>query len=236
MGRNLAVSTATAITRMIPPPTQTDKMRASEIVSQVKGMHGGDLSGGPKQSDSLNSLRQQQQRFDPSLPEITTIPPPGPIQPVQINTIAPMKPSPNYAKQTQSISYGTVGPPPAPYVSQDSTTTEEVPLRDADDAKTEDDAKVPPSEVERNASASLLALASTPTGLFKGLSSLFTTDRSESNTLPPVNARGISGLSTFGTSPSPPPPAVGFKKSKRSLLDDDDETEDEARLRAVPWK
>ena len=241
MSRDLAVSTATAISSMIPLPTSTNAAD-QQVDAMSRRMVGTAASDG-----SYDPLAEQR-RLNPDLPAITTVPPPAPIQPVQINTIEPMKSSPNYSKQMiqkqlSSNSYST------PYLygaasqqpngnesSREHTTTEEVPVKTGDEgaSKSEEDAaKVPPSEVERSVSASLLALASTPTGLFKGLSSLFA-DRSDSGLTPPAHTRGLSGLSTFGS--QTPPPPVGFKKSKRSLLDDDDETEEESRLRAVPWK
>lgn len=137
-------------------------------------------------------------------PIITTVPPPGPQRSIQINTIPPIS-----AKNKHTNSN----------------------LKQAPHTETEVEAAAMTSEVERSVSASLLTLASTPTGLFKGLSSLF----GNPGTSVSVESRSIRP-DTEERSTSPDFPAVGLKKSKKSLLDDDDdEPPEEARLRTVPW-
>ena len=199
--------------------------------------------------------------FQPNkLPEITHVPPPKPIGQVQINTIPPLSGQrplsiagipPQVRRETQLPNEQLPERPsqsvPARFSAATASQTGEQATEVSDPlASTDTDgqpgprgfkAPTPPSDVERTASASLLALASSPSGLFKGLSSLFA-DRTESTAMPTRSmSRGLSGFSNFGApSPTPPPVPVGFKKSRGSLLDDDEETEEESRLRTVPWK
>lgn len=160
---------------------------------------------------------------------ITTIPPPSAPKPVQINTIPPI-----WGKPGEILSNSGV-PSSQTTSQQQSNEKSEV-----------EEAPKMPSEVERSVSASLLALASTPTNFFNGLSSFFG-DNSAGNNGSSVASQQAAmtptPLPSTATLPSTPTDvaaqhssAVGFKKSARSLLDDDDETPAEARLRSVPWQ
>jgi hypothetical protein len=186
MSQQLAVNTATAIAKMIPPPIPGALQDRKGAKRQKFGSDNGSVG-------------------DRQTPIITTVPPPGPQRSIQINTIPPIS---SKSKQPTGKSKQKVT----------SETEEEA-------------AAAMTSEVERSVSASLLTLASTPTGLFKGLSTLFSNP----------SASVVMGVQPIppnveGRPPSPDFPAAGLKKSKKSLLDDDDdERPEEARLRTVPW-
>ncbi len=186
MSQQLAVNTATAIAKMIPPPNPGAMQDRKGAKRQKFGSDNGSVG-------------------DRQTPIITTVPPPGPQRSIQINTIPPIS---SKSKQPNSKSKQKVL----------SETEEEA-------------AAAMTSEVERSVSASLLTLASTPTGLFKGLSTLF----SNPSTSVVMGAQPIPPIEQ-ARPPSPDFPAAGLKKSKKSLLDDDDdERPEEARLRTVPW-
>jgi len=147
----------------------------------------------------------------PGIPQITTVPPPTPAGPVKINTIPP--PSRSVDLNAKNNGYGSSH-------NNGFGSYSEMQLNDGPD----DRQIAPPTEVERKASASLLALSGAPSGLFRGLSSLL----GMGNETAPEPIQPPAPL-------EPVPAPVGFKKSKRSLLDDDDETAEETRLRAVPF-
>lgn len=201
MSRQLAVTTATAISKMIPPPAPGAIQERQGNKRLKLGLENGII------------MDERQ------LPIITTVPPPGPQKTIQINTIPPIATKNKH-----------------PVDGFDKKKLKRLPKSKTRscDAETGTVAGISmTSEVERSVSASLLSLASTPTGLFQGLSSLFANnDTSPTNQL---DTRPIPP-NTDDRSHTPDFPTVGLKKSKKSLLDDDDdEPPEEARLRTVPW-
>ena len=211
MSRHLAVSTATAITKMIPPPppgTMQERRMAAAAAAEMEAK----LKRKPEKSvyEMLQEIKRQKTG---ELPEITTVPPPKPAQPVQIRTIPPLHSPTTTQQQQQPVA------PAAVSTDENNIKTEEEAEVTSDEAKR--------TELEQSVSASLLALASAPSRLIQGFTSFF------------HGGQEGGGVRTLGmdhrqTTTVPPPAPVPFKKSTRSLLDDEEETEGEARLRTVP--
>ena len=183
-------------------------------------------------------------------PRIINVPPLR-IDPVQINTIAPLK---------RTAIGSTEGGPPslqqtkeeqckrksAPAEAQLQNGSQQYGSASEEPAPTDDSAPPAPTELEQSVSATLLQLAGTPSKLYTGFTSFFGSrsdnrDEAGNDEDPPPPSAVMMPGSNGSTQPIPSAAAsssamVGTKRSSSSLLDDHEETPMEQRVRAASRK